>query len=395
MKRCYFIGLSFIYDSDLIHKIANKLDVIIQSEEKIEFWFTNAHFSYLASCLCLANWYKAKYPEKDIKIVRVSDLPEAENSYDWYHNSFNTSFPNCIPDQNLYISEVCKDTAEFSQMLKSFKKVERWILQQCDTIIAYYYPNLDDIVNKQIAYAQKIKGKNIIDVSCENTKQFIQEQIENWSDERTKKIMTMLNEGKTKSEISKIVGISITRVSQIVINTTKEIRHRIFKHNNPRSQEMEIRRCGIAFLNNSSIMQNIVFDSLLNYIIKTYNVREFWIDEKIYDTTYGINLVKLCNTYRDLNAKVFVCMSKDEYEAFDKRKYMPMYSSVINIDAETTDFSEIYGAVIRQCNCFITDFTNPNAKIIRSLCQIGDGTCLFDISDEKCKMDNKKEVHII
>lgn len=40
MLRCYFYGLSEIYDMDLYEKVLVKLDDIIQRDERVELFFS-------------------------------------------------------------------------------------------------------------------------------------------------------------------------------------------------------------------------------------------------------------------------------------------------------------------------------------------------------------------
>ena len=65
MKKCYFIGMSDIFDAEIIDTLKDKCEKIIDAEDLVEFWFFHGeNFSYTGFCLCLATWLRTKYPEK-------------------------------------------------------------------------------------------------------------------------------------------------------------------------------------------------------------------------------------------------------------------------------------------------------------------------------------------
>ena len=94
MKKCYFIGMSDIFDAEIIDTLKDKCEKIIDAEDLVEFWFFHGeNFSYTGFCLCLATWLKTKYPEK-VKIVRVFDPVKDDEASEWYREAYNTKFPS-------------------------------------------------------------------------------------------------------------------------------------------------------------------------------------------------------------------------------------------------------------------------------------------------------------
>ena len=73
MKRCYFTGMREIFDAELIDRLFDECEKIINAEDQVEFWFFHGeHDSFTGSCLCLATRLRTIFPEK-VKIVRVFD----------------------------------------------------------------------------------------------------------------------------------------------------------------------------------------------------------------------------------------------------------------------------------------------------------------------------------
>ena len=50
MKKCYFIGMSEIFDAEIIDTLKEKCEKIIEAEDLVEFWFFHGeNFSYTGS----------------------------------------------------------------------------------------------------------------------------------------------------------------------------------------------------------------------------------------------------------------------------------------------------------------------------------------------------------
>lgn len=403
MKRCCFLGLMAVYDSELLDRISEELEKIIATEDKIEFWFYKPNMSYERSCLSLAIWLRSKYPNKDISIVRVFDPILHEKPVDWYDETFNTRFPRCIPDRNIFAPTMDDDREKIKdRMIQRGNRVDRWIISQCNTIIAYYYPDLDSSVNQDVKYAQKQKDTTVIQISFEETEHFIQEQINSLLDDRTKSILLMRKSGKTNAEIAKIIGVSNNRIGQIVSEAARDIRHALMerekeKKKNRNKDSKQIMRCGLAGLSDKATSRDLViFESLLKHLVEDYNIEEFWIDKDSCDSAYGAILAMFCkrpSSYSGPHAKVYVRIENDDVDEWKRlaNKYVPPYASVEHIGRGDSDWESICRDAIRQCYCFITDFSRPEAATIRKLCGEDGGVYLFDISSDKLAIVEQSE----
>ena len=54
MKKCYFLGLDEIYDLDLMGRVNEELEQLVQKEDQIEFWFFSVVHPFEFSCFYLA-----------------------------------------------------------------------------------------------------------------------------------------------------------------------------------------------------------------------------------------------------------------------------------------------------------------------------------------------------
>lgn len=396
MKRCYFIGMSYIFDIDLIPQLSSHCEALVQQEDEIEFWFfSGEHYSYISSCLALVVGLKSKYPEKDLKIVRVYDPTKKKEPLDWYGEVYDTRFPCCLVDRYIYAPLMDEGVAKIKgQFVQQANKVERWILRQMDLVFAYYYPNLEDSVIAQIEYAQKSCKAEVVRVYTDETEQFIQEKAEELFDDRTRMILSMLKDGIAQREIGKTVGVSTSRIGQIAHKAARSIREALMKRFGGKLTIKEDRICSlIGLTSNCNAFQLSAFEALLVYISDCYYVREFWIDEKSCETAFGAILAKFCvgRRFRRITAKVIVHLEEDEVFLWDQciNKYVPPFGSVVNLGIESTDEQSFFEEMVRQSSCLVTDFAGSQASTVKELCAKAGDKYLFDLSRDSFSIDDE------
>lgn len=370
-------------------KLTSELDKLVQSGDRVEFWFymVNRIFYQLALSRCIM--MKTKYPEKDIEIVRVYD-PEADKD-DWYSSAYNTFMPPCIPSRFVPAEvDVGKGRGNENWNTQRLNKVERWVIRQCDLVLAYYYPSLADSTNTQVEYAYGCEGKTVIPLYDEETDAFAVEQIMGL-DDRTRTVMLMLKDGSTQKAAGTAVGVSVGRVGQIVHKAGYAIHKAMVKRMFQSKERETEHRCALVGLNNdATAFQLVVFESLLEYLQRYYRIKEFWIDQSCCDTAYGAILARyaarpsIVTSKADRAAKVFLTLPEEEngeWEAVLKR-YVPPFTSVINIAADHQDWHSLCSEVIRQCDCIITDLSSPDAPYIQELCAHRESAFMFDLSND-------------
>lgn len=396
MKKCYFLGMMEIFDAELIEKLSDECEKIIEKEDMVEFWFFHgASNSFYGSCICLATWLRTRYPEK-VKIVRVFDPVKDNEPSDWYNEAYNTRFPRCLPDRNVFAPVMDEGAAKIeAAFVQQANKVERWILRQMDIVLAYYYPNLEDSVIYQIEFARKSSNAEVVHISFKETEKFIQEKADTLFDERTTSILSLLKENIPKKEIGKIHGITTSRIGQIAHRAARDIRHELIRRGGRRRTETETeRKCALCALGKeANALQLVIFESLLSYLCEAYQVKEFWIDEVSSNTAYGAVLAKFCaqKSLYGPSAKVVVSLNEDDTEKWNNciGSYVPPYSSVINFCLDSTDWSSICENMIKQSCCVISDFSSPDSKIISKLCAEFGDKYLFDIPKSKYEIDEQ------
>lgn len=396
MKKCYFIGMNEIFDAEIIDSLTVECEKIIAAEDMVEFWFFHGeNNSFTGSCICLATWLRTKYPEK-IKIVRVFDPVKDDEPSEWYREAYNTKFPRCLPDRNVFAPIMDKGVAKIEMaFVQQANKIERWILRQMDVVFAYYYANLEDSVISQIEFVQKSGNAEVIHICFDETEKFIQEKAETMFDERTTTILAMLKDNVPQKEIGNAVGVTTSRIGQIAHKAARDIRHELLRRGVRRKKDKE-KKCALCGLGKgANALQLVVFESLLAYISEIYQLKEFWIDEKSCNTPYGAVLAKWCAQRSNYgpSAKVVVRVMEDEPEIWDNyiHEYVPPYCSVVNLGIESGEWSAICEDMIRQCSCVITDCTSSDGVLVKELCAKSGDRYLFDLPKTKYQIDEQFE----
>lgn len=394
MKRCYFIGMEGIYDANIPETLITECEKVISTDDCVEFWFFHGYLeAYEQVCLSVVIALKSKYPEKDIKITRVFDPVKDNSQEDWFKEAYNTNFPRCIPDKNVFAPVMDKGVAQNErQFVQQANKVERWIMRQMDVVFAYYYPNLEDPIIAQIEFAQKYCEAVVVPIRFKETEKFILEKAETLFDDRTRIILSMYREGCTIKEICEATGLSRTRVPQIAHKAAREIRTQLVRRYGGKLVFVD-RKCGLCNLTGTATaLQLTVFKSLLEYLSRVYRVNEFWIDERSCNTPYSAWLAAFCaqSSYRP-KAKVVCCLNDEDPDLWQKtiEKYVPPYSSVVNLGIGSSEWPSICEEMVRQCACIITDFSSPDAVIVKNLCAKSKKSYLFDLPPESYKIDEQ------
>ena len=398
MKKCYFLGLDEIYDLDLMGRVNEELEQLVQKEDQIEFWFFSVVHPFEFSCFYLAIGMRSKYPDKDIKIVKVYDPVRSDNPDSWFEAVYDRHLPWNLLDRIDLAPVMDEGFGQIpSQAVNQLNKVERWVIRQMDVVIAYNYPRLENSVSSMIKHAQVSSNADIISISFEETERIIQEQFDAMPEERTSTIFKLRQDGVSNKEIGKVLGISSTRVSQLTDRATREIRRTLKARISQQiKKEKPHHICGLVGLSNDgSALQLAVFDSLLHHLVEYCGVTEFWLDEQTAKSGFGSRVALFCaRGARTLGlserpeAKVVVCLPVEDEGMWAQsiKKHVPPYRAVVNLGIDQPEDADIYQEMIRQCKFFITDFSTPKAQLIRDLCGKNGDTYLLDASKDKLKI---------
>lgn len=230
IKVCFY-GMYSVMDSTSAKRMREELIRLLERDSHIELWFTGCHNGYEKTAVEHAKELKTLFPEKQIDVVAVVDLLKSEiNALEELY-TFRNGFPYNSVDRIEYAPRI-EGKCELipHRFVEHHRKVFRWIVNQCNVLIAYSYDGVPDPTNTEIKRIRK-KGKTeIIPIYNPDVAEMIDSYIDNLEG-RDKTVLQGLKAGRTYKSLAEELGISQNRVQQISHHAIRymlpAIRHKI------------------------------------------------------------------------------------------------------------------------------------------------------------------------
>lgn len=210
---------------DLLHQTLQQL---INEHDQLEFWFVSCRTDFDAIAIQNIMELRKQHPDKQIDIVAVTDplrynyksveeFPEEDYRFP-YHSITKLQVAPLIQGK-------CERLP--NRYLDHFNKIEKWIIDQCDIILAFYYEVVPSPLTFEI---QRIKKKKVvISIFNPNVAQALLRQMEQL-DERPRSILFGLKEGRTYTSIANELNVSVPRVRQQACSAIRSIFREVGKH---------------------------------------------------------------------------------------------------------------------------------------------------------------------
>lgn len=201
---------------------------LAEEYEQLEFWFVACRTDFDAIAIQIIMDLRKQHPDKQIDIVAITDplrysytnveeFPEEDYRFPFHSITKLQAAP--------LIQGKCEQLS--NRYLAHFNKIEKWIIEQCDIILAFYYEVIPSPLTFEI---QRIKKKKVV-VSIFNpdVAQALLRQMEQL-DERPRNILLGLKERRTYTSIAKELNLSVPRVRQQAYTAIRSIFREVGKH---------------------------------------------------------------------------------------------------------------------------------------------------------------------
>lgn len=201
---------------------------LAEEYDQLEFWFVSCRTDFDAIAIRNIMELRKQHPDKQIDIVAVTDplrynyksveeFPEEDYRFPYHSITKLQAAPliqgKCEQYQDRYLTHL--------------NKIEKWIIDQCDIILAFYY---EDIPSPLAFEMQRLKKEKMVipvfnpDIAKELLIQMDQ------LDERPRSILLNLKEGRTYTSIAKELNVSVSRVRQQAYTSIRSIFREVGKH---------------------------------------------------------------------------------------------------------------------------------------------------------------------
>ena len=201
---------------------------LAEEYEQLEFWFVACRTDFDAIAIQIIMDLRKQHPDKQIDFVAITDplrysytnveeFPEEDYRFPFHSITKLQAAPliqgKCEQYQDRYLTHL--------------NKIEKWIIDQCDIILAFYY---EDIPSPLAFEMQRLKKEKMVipvfnpDIAKELLIQMDQ------LDERPRSILLNLKEGRTYTSIAKELNVSVSRVRQQAYTSIRSIFREVGKH---------------------------------------------------------------------------------------------------------------------------------------------------------------------
>lgn len=210
---------------DLLHQTLQQL---INEHAQLEFWFVSCRTDFDVIAIQIIMDLRKQHPDKQIDIVAVTDplrynyasvedFPEEDYRFPYHSITKIQSAPLLLGKCEQYPD----------RYLLHFKKIEKWIIDQCDIILAFYYEDIPSPLTFEIQRLKK--EKMVIHIFNPDVAQALLRQMAQL-DERPRNILLGLKEGCTYTSIAKELNVSVSRVRQQAYTAIRSIFREVAKH---------------------------------------------------------------------------------------------------------------------------------------------------------------------
>ena len=223
MAKVTFVSMWHAIAPASMELLRDELVALCQKEEKLEFWFHACHRDTSKWLLREITELKS-HTQTPIEIVDVVDRLKAdwcirEPEEQLRHDGFETEAYVRI----VYAPGVgSKIPYESKQFISRANQVDRWVIDQCDYLLAYYYDGTLNGATNLVRHGMRNPRVNVIPVADPATVSQIEKLIGEL-DGRQKLIVDGIREGRSHRSIGDELNISGNRVAQIATKVNGKI----------------------------------------------------------------------------------------------------------------------------------------------------------------------------
>ena len=215
MIRVCLLSIFSSMDDFSIQTLQSEIVHLAESDFQLEFWFTTCFENAEKTMLQIIQETKALYPESQIDIVSVID-PIKYEKFAWEDfDEVRIGFPKGSVTKTEYAPRIEGKTEQLpNRFVEHYRKIERWIAEQCDIVFAFHYEGIPDYINNEVKRLKKKKTPKVISIYNPDVSKRINDYID--AMEGREGIITQgIRDGRTYKSLSDELGISINRVQQV------------------------------------------------------------------------------------------------------------------------------------------------------------------------------------
>lgn len=218
MRRVCFAGVAYIMDRAAKDRLYEALEQIISTENHVEFWYAGCYDAFESLALVYILEIKESHPSCQVEIVAVIDPLRYE------HPALNDipketieaqGFPYGVEVKTVFAPRMEGKSEKYeNRFITHSRKVDRWVMDQCDTLLVFNYDTIPGPVTNMVKQIQKKGSMTVIPIFNPDRVSVIEENLLTISD-REQIIIRGLRAGRTFQSLGEELGVTLNRVQQI------------------------------------------------------------------------------------------------------------------------------------------------------------------------------------
>lgn len=218
MKRVCFAGVAYIMDQAAKARLYEALVQIISQESHVEFWYAGCFDGFETLALEYILDIKESYPSSKIEIVAVMDPLKYEHPAleDIPKETIEEQgFPQGVVQRMVLAPRIeGKSEKNENRFVTHSRKVDRWMMDQCDTLLVFNYDSIPGPITNMVRQIQKKGSMTVIPIFNPDRVETIEDNLLTLS-EREQMIVRGLRSGRTFQALGDELGVTLNRVQQI------------------------------------------------------------------------------------------------------------------------------------------------------------------------------------
>ncbi len=218
MKRVCFAGDAYIMDQRVKDRLHEELEQIISQEDQVEFWYAGCYDALESFALEYILEIKKSHPACNIEIVAVidplkydyptlDDIPEETIEAQ--------GFPQGVIARIVTAPRLAGKSEKYeNRFVTHSRKVDRWVMNQCDTLLVFNYESIPGPITNLVKHIRKKGSMSIIPIFNPDRLSFIEDNLLALT-EREQLIVRGLRSGRTFQSLGEELGVTLNRVQQI------------------------------------------------------------------------------------------------------------------------------------------------------------------------------------
>lgn len=218
MRRVCFAGVAYTIDKEAKNRLYEVLEQIISQENQVEFWYAGCYDAFESAALEYILKIRKKYPACTTEIIAVMDPLKLD------HPALEDIPKEIIEAQGFPLGVVSR--TEFAPRLEGksekyenrfithSRKVDRWVMEQCDTLLVFNYESIPGPITNMVKQLQNKGNMTVIPIFNPDRLNRIEENLLTLS-EREQIIIQGLRAGRTFQSLGDELGVTLNRVQQI------------------------------------------------------------------------------------------------------------------------------------------------------------------------------------